>query len=262
MRILAVGVSTFLILCLGIYISTNLTSGQTGQVKDEPTLVQPGQATEKQKEFSKVYKKLYSEFKGRKLSVAGERGRIKGGEGEVGVTIGSPNIPTFGPEKSFTPTGVLTSLSCRADAIVRGHPSRKTANLTDDETFVYTEYDFLVKEVIKNTGRSIDTDVIIQVTRPGGLIKLNDQVIRVEDKSYRALETDAEYVLFLKYVPTANGFIVADATGDFRLDGSSFTSHSTRALPKELRSGNREELLNLVREATRAGCASVTVGGQ
>lgn len=192
MKTLITGVLVCFILGVGLYILTCLTSGQSERQMDEPTVVQLGQVTEKQREYSKEYKKLYSDFKGRKLSEVSARAKVKGSKGEVGVFIGIPTFPKFGPER--TATEFVADLSCQAEVVVRGLPQRKTAYPTEDETFVYTEYDFLVKEVLRNNASPIDINDTVQITRPGGLIKLGDQVIRVEDGSYKPLQIGNEVV--------------------------------------------------------------------
>jgi hypothetical protein len=227
---------------------------QTTSLSDEATFVRPGEITPRQREFSKEYQQSYSSLQRKKLGSIADVGKMRGGAGEIGVSIGLPSIPSFGGQQP-TAIEVMTDLSCQSDAIVRGVPQRKTAYLTEDESFVYTEYDFSVKEVLKNNRLSpIESGTDIQITRPGGLIKLNGQLIRVDDQSYQSLEINGEYLLFLKYIPSAKGFIVADAGGDFRLNGNSFSSLSRRGILAELRSGKSENLLEIIQAASAVSC--------
>lgn len=248
----------FLLLCVtvfGIFFAIPTTQGQKEQ-KEEPTTVRKGHTTEREREYSKEYKKLYPDREEYKLTRISELGKLKGNGKEAGVSIGIPSIPTLNKTPMITISEFLSSLSCRADAVVVGTVKGKTAHLTEDETFVYTEYEFLIKDILKNNPISpIKFNENIQITRPGGLIKLDDQVIRVEDKSYEPLSINKEYLLFLRFVQSANGYLVADVKGDFVLENNSFKKLSRFALPKELESDNdSQKLLSNVRNSLSIGC--------
>jgi hypothetical protein len=130
--------------------------------------------------------------------------------------IGEPGVPTIGFEENVIMAEVLKDLSCDADAVVIGYSTQKAAHMLDDESFVYTEYEFLVTDVLKNNYLSpIENKKTISVTRPGGLIKLDNQLIRVEDRSYKPFELKKNYLIFLKYVPSAGGYLASSVEGDF-----------------------------------------------
>lgn len=251
------------VVIFGIFFATPSTNGQKEQ-DEEATVVKKGQVTEKEREYSKEYKKLYSYRQGRKLSELSELGKRRGNSQEAGISIGLPLVPTIGNSPEITVSGFLENLSCNADAIVVGIVKSKTAHLTEDETFVYTEYDFLVEDILKNNSASpIEGKFNIQFTRPGGLVKLDNQVIRVEDKSYPPLETKKKYLLFLKFVPSANGYIVSDAKGDFILEDNSFKKLSRLETPRELESKSEPQaLLREVRNSVSANCQNSIGGNQ
>jgi hypothetical protein len=101
----------------------------------------------------------------------------------------------------------------------------------------------------------IEINDAIQVTRPGGLIKLDNQVIRVEDKSYAALGLQSRYLLFLRYIPSANGYMVSDVKGDFILEKKSFKTLSRLGVPKELENSvDSQTLLREVHNSVSVGC--------
>lgn len=189
-----------------------------------------------------------------------EFGKQRGNKQEAGVSIGLPLVPTIGNLPEVTVSGFLGNLSCNADAVIVGIVKSKTAHLTEDETFVYTEYDFSVEDILKNNSASpIEVNHKIQFTRPGGLIKLDNQLIRVDDKSYPALETKKKYLLFLKFVPSANGYIVSDAKGDFIFENDSFKKLSSLETPKELESKiEPQAFLREVRNSVSADCQNST----
>lgn len=247
----------------GISFTSPPTRGQKEQRDDKPTVVQKGQITEKEREYSKEYEKLYSDRNGLKLTAMSESGEREGKEQEIGVSIGVPTIPTIGSSSPTNNSNLLKDLSCKADAVVIGLVNNKTAHLTVDETFIYTEYEFSVEDVLKNNSSSpIEVNKSIQITRPGGLIKLDGQVVRVEDKSYEPLQTKKKYLLFLRSVPSADGYIVSDARGDFLLENNSFKKLSKITSPEGLKDGSDvRTLFNNVRDSISTGCEQRLTGG-
>lgn len=223
-------------------IATFATLRQEAQEKhqqDEPTMVKRGQITDQQRAYSKEYEKMYPDR--RKIKLGEVRKEIKDlgiGLGVVGDIIDIPEAQVI------TPSELLKSLSCKSDAVVIGYPTTRTARLSEDETFIYTEYQFSVEEVIKNNSASpIAVNSDIQITRPGGVIKLDNRKITAIDELYEPLQTKKKYLLFLKFVPTAKGYMVADSEGDFLLEGNSFRKLSKKMVPDELRKGDNSSLL-------------------
>lgn len=227
---------------------------------EEATVVQRGEVTKKERDYSKEYKKLYPD-QTEKLVESIETARSQGIEGEVTKTLGIPSIPSFG--ESPTAMDFLRNLSCKADAVVLGSVKSKASHLTEDETWVYTEYDFLVKSIVKdNSNLPIEINNTIEITRPGGLIKFDDRVVRVKDRLYDQLEKNKEYLLFLKFVPTTKGYRVSSAYGDFVLEDNSLTSLSKIGVPEELRNtSDYQIILDKVRDSVSKGCIQRLNGG-
>lgn len=253
------------VVVFGIFFATPSTNGQKERT-DEATVVKKGQVTEKEREYSKEYKKLYSYRKGYKLSELSDAAKRNGNGQEIGVSIGEPSIPTVGSPfpvtAQVTPRNFLSKLSCNADAVVLGSVSSKTAHLTEDETFIYTEYEFSIKEVLKNNSASpIEVNSNIQFTRPGGLIKLDNQVIRVEDQSYKPLQLKKEYLLFLKFVPNAAGYLVSGIEGDFVLENNSFKQLRKTIFSEELENINDSQVfLDNIKSVISDGCSQQIKG--
>jgi hypothetical protein len=245
------------IVVFGIFSATRSTNGQKEQ-DDEVTVVKRGQVTEKERAYSKEYKKLYPDYEGGKLSERRKEIRNLGVSLDGDIDIAQdPNAPVI------TAAEFLQSLSCKADVIVVGHVKSKAAHLTEDETLVYTEYEFSVQDILKNNSTSpIEVNNIIQITRPGGVIKLDNRRIQVVDPTYIPLQKNKEYLLFLRFVPSANGYVVASPKGDFVLEGKSFRKLSRLPTP-ELGENNDESqsLLNDVRSSVSAGCPQDLSGG-
>ena len=260
----------FLIVCviaIGVFFATPSTQGQKEQQeqKDEATVVQKGQVTDKEREYSKEYKKMYSFRKSRKFSeIIEESEHLRTTTEELRSYLGIPGDFFLPNAPVITPAEFLAKLSCKADAIVVGSIKSKASHMTEDETFIYTEYEFTVQDILKNNSSSpIEVDKSIEITRPGGLIKLDNRRIRVEDQSYEPLQKNKEYLLFLRFVPTANGYMVASPAGDFVLENNSFKTLSKRELPKELLSGeSHQTLLNEVRNSVSVACKQNARGGK
>jgi hypothetical protein len=147
-------------------------------------------------------------------------------------------------------------LSCQADAIISGTSKSSTSHLSADRSIIYSSYNFEVKRIFKNNFEApIEISKALEITRPGGSIKVGEQFIKFQDYSYKQLDLDKDYLLFLKFVPATDGYIAAGPEGDFALDSKSFNSLSTRELPDELaKSGKAETLSNVILSAVSNGC--------
>src|SRR5690606_28775034 len=126
-----------------------------------------------------------------------------------------------------------------------------TSYLTDDETFIYTAYGFAADEIVKNNSDApISAEDVIKVTRPGGLIILDGQRVRAEDRAYEPLKISGRYVLYLRYVPTAGGYIVASPEGDFEIGAASVRHLSKFGSPDGLKPiSNLQEFLIQLRKS-------------
>ncbi|MFM9903611.1 MAG: hypothetical protein ACKVQJ_03455 [Pyrinomonadaceae bacterium] len=216
------------------------------QAADEPTSVKKGQITPEEREYSKEYKKLYEATMITKLSELAALGNSRGTKTELQTYIEQESPYFFGNDPN-TISEFLLKKGCSADAIVVASASKKVAHLSEDETFVYTQYETVIKDILKNNSSfPIAPNGTISLTRPGGLIKLEGQVIRVEDKNAARLELNKDYLLFLRYVPTANGYMMSDYDADFAIDGNSTRSLARAgAAPAEVKN-NRDSPSKLI----------------
>lgn len=242
---------------VGILLFINTTQGQQSRQQDSedvPTVVTRGKFTEKEKKYSEEYKKLYPD-RTEKLGEVVRYAKERKSQGEVTVSLGIPMFPTVGLQPSARE--VLRNLSCEADAVVLGSVENKESHLTEDETWIYTEYDFSVDEIIKdNLALSIVLNDKIKITRPGGLIKLDNQVVRVQDSLYEQLKKNKKYLLFLKFVPSTQGYLVSNVKGDFVLEGKRLKSLSQANIPNDLRSTDDYQfVLNNIRNFTLEDCS-------
>lgn len=229
--------------------------------KDESTVVQRGQFTAEERAYSKEYNKRYSNFHDLQLDRLIEAGKHNKSQ-IVHKNIGLPFNAHFPYLGQKSPIKFLMNLSCKSDAVVVGSIESKAAHLIENETFIYTQYEFWVEDVVKNNpASSITVNEIIQVTRPGGLIKINDQLIQAEDRKYAPLEANKKYLLFLKFVPAAKGYMVADADADFVLEGDSFKTISRTSDVRDFKGiDDFQALANNTRSFASADCGENTTG--
>lgn len=181
--------------------------------KDPPTKIVPGQLTEKQKAHSQLYDKDYD--LPQRLDLPGPK--IKN-QAEVQTILATPMEILAENAPVPTVTDVFRGLSCSADAIVVGTVSGKTSQLMEKRQFIFTEYDFVVTEVLKdNRAAPIVLNQPLTVVRPGGTVEIDGQAVRAADDSYRPLLTDNSYLLFLKYLPKTKSYSSDMSKGSFKL---------------------------------------------
>ena len=85
-------------------------------------------------------------------------------EREVGLPILTPN-----PAVRFDLQEFLTSRACDADSIVVATATSGTSQLTDDQSFLFTNYELRVESVLKdNSAQSVKMGQVITVIRTGG----------------------------------------------------------------------------------------------
>lgn len=184
--------------------------------QESPTKVVPGQMTEKQKTHSQLYDKKYD--LPQKLDLPDPKNKH---QSEALTAIGTPMEVFSDTDPLPTVTDVFRNLSCSADVIVVGTVSGKTSQLMNSRQFVFTEYDFVVNEVLKdNRAAPIVLNQPITVVRPGGTVEIDGRIVRAVDDSFRPLLTDNSYLLFLKYLPKTKSYDSVILKGSFKVKGN------------------------------------------
>lgn len=257
MKVWVTCITGILAIGLGAFLIAPTTEGQQ-EFKDEPTVVKVGQSTVEEKAYSKEYKKLYASMTSERLTglTAAER---KSGV-QRGLLIGKESALLFGTETQPIAQEFMTRMACRADAILLGTPTSRASHLTDDETFVYSQYEFHVKRVVKdNVNSAVILNERIPVTRPGGLVKVEDQIIRVEDRNFEQLRPGRVYLLFLRFVPAAAGYMMSEVDGDMLLDKEVLNGLSNAELLQVLgRNLPSKPFFEELELAVARGCGSIS----
>jgi hypothetical protein len=113
---------------------------------------------------------------------------------------------------------------CSANVVLVGIVKTNQSQLTTDGTFVFTDSDITVEEVIKGTDSTVQTFSNILVTRPGGAVDLNGKVLKVRDKAFQPLQVNHKYLLFLRSIPATGAYQQLNSKSGFELSQNSVKS--------------------------------------
>lgn len=188
----------------------------TSAAQDEPTPIQRGRLTQRQREHGKLFKNkgvgnIYSLIQ--KMTDEGDSGEIN-----VESLPGTPELSQTG--ETAAPSDLLTTNAAQADAVLVGVVSGKTSQLNEAETFVFTDYGMNVVTVLKNNGAApISENGTITVTRPGGAIQVEGRVVRAVDRTAKPLKVGEKYLLFLRFLPATGAYLPSDGPSSFKLEG-------------------------------------------
>jgi hypothetical protein len=205
--------------------------------QNQKTQASEGKLTEKQKE----HRKLYKDYRlGKKLpELAAETS-----EPDVAVIRGVPG-KMFNPDSPRLDfLSFLKNLTCDADAIVIGVINNQSSQLTEDEDFVFTDYDMAVEQILKdNPLASIQTGSNLTITRPGGIVEIDKKEVRALDETLEPLKTGSRYILFLKYIPATGSYKAFNSNGSFQISDHKIIKLTQESLTQNLESGREAESL-------------------
>jgi hypothetical protein len=223
---------------------------QLEKEKSEPTVIQEGIMTEKQKKHSKIYKGYKDRAKIRDL--INQHGDI-----EIEYPIGDVRTPQI-----FNLDNYLQDLLCKADAVVIGRVKNKASQINEDGTFIFTDYEFIPEEALKDNANSpIKLKKEITISRTGGAIKLNGRTAQAIDYRQVPLIQGEHYLLFLKYFPEMEVYrSISSSLNDdsFQILGNRVKQVSRHPLPFSdgSRTVEADEFINKVRVAVGNVCTN------
>ena len=186
--------------------------------------------SERQRAHSKLYSH-YAQVKSDKtisslISQAQSIGKSK--IVETGIFVGLEEVlPETTAEKYFA------ELANASDIVIRGTVKSKSSQITEDEAFIFSDYDIIVTEILRNDGAApLNTGQAIVVTRPGGKVLLNDYIVKAIDHSFEMLPVNKnEVILFLKFIAETGAYQATSSNGCFELDGSKLRPLTERPFP-------------------------------
>lgn len=202
------------------------TRAELAQYKEElvnATQVQPGVLTERQRLHSRLYPYLATTNKTITDLLAHAGGKI------LGIEVSEQEqvlIESQSPESYF---GELVRTS---DAVIHGRATRRISQITEDDSFVFTDYDVVLTEVLKdNSDKPLTITSTVTVTRPGGKIVVNGIIVKAYDRGFEPLPLDRPVLLFLRYIPETGAYRSTRDAGTFEVDGSSIRPLAKAAYP-------------------------------
>ncbi len=242
----------FLLLTALIVAVTVATITLRGQ--DQKTASTDQEMTGKQKEHSKLYKEYKT---GKKLS-------------ELVTEIGDVRIRRNTPLSGGDPGAhnvdaheFLRGMICEADAVVVGKVKSQLSQISEDEDFVFSDYEMSVAEVLKdNAAVHIQPNTTITITRPGGMIRLNGRTVEATDDSFGPFTVEGQYLLFLRFIPVTGAYKATGSKSSFQLRGKAITKLTKEALPldDEIKSKDVDSFVNEIRLALASGCTNLLDG--
>jgi len=250
MRFAAIALTTLLV-CANLVFG--LTGAQGASDSIQPTPVQFGKRTPAEHAWSRAYGRSTAPDQIGKLRQTVEYAKDHNEHG-MGITgtICCGGVPGEPPP----PLERMRRIACGADTILLGSAKRSAAHLFDDDSYVYTSYDFSVKEVFKDVeSKLLRNGSVIEVTRPGGQILVDGIKIVAETEAEKPLLADSDYVLFLRYASGADGYMLAAGAEIYVVNGRSYETMSVGCSSAGLpRKGSTDELLSFVRTAAVGPC--------
>jgi hypothetical protein len=131
---------------------------------------------------------------------------------EVGMQSILPDVPGQPPFK-------VLSMTCHADLVVVATAARSESHMTTRKTFVYTDWKFIVQQVLKqNPSALVTAGGVITVARPGGTISIDGRKVRAQVLNFPDFDGGKQYLLYLKFIPKTKSYR-ADARNTVVLSG-------------------------------------------
>jgi hypothetical protein len=214
----------------------------------EATHVELGALSERQRVHSKLFAH-YKQIRGGE-TIGGLVAEVKGKYKIIGTGVGLPLTALI--TQSETAENFFRKLARESDGVIRGKVTKKTSQVTEDGSFIFTDYDIVVKEILKdNAAALLSLDTTITVTYPGGKVVLSGIVVNAFDDSYKPLPMNgSDVVLFLQLIPETAAYKVTRDTGGYELDGSTLRPLTGAQFPPGvLQNGN--SLLQTLRAVSK-----------
>lgn len=114
-------------------------------------------------------------------------------------------------------------LAADSDAIILGRVTNKVSQITEDDSFLFTDYDVTVSEALKdNVFSRISKSSTVVVTCPGGKIVIDDVILKAGGNGDALLPVgEQDLLLFVKFIPETGAYKLSQSNGAFELNGTS-----------------------------------------
>jgi hypothetical protein len=155
------------------------------------------------------------------------------------------NIAT---DSSLEPEEYFTWLAREADAVIRGIVASRVSGVTEDQTFLFTDYEILVNEVLRDSNGRISSGDRITVTCPGGKVLIGSVIVKTTGNGGVILPKGNDVLLFLNALQGQSDYKLTMMSA-FALDDKSVRLLGGRIPDKYLSS--KKLFLTTVQKAAR-----------
>jgi hypothetical protein len=128
--------------------------------------------------------------------------------GDVEVT--SNHEPGLGGEPADAPSYPpyrLVAMSCTSDLVIVGTAESGVSHLTADGAFLYTDWNFLTHDVLKNNLKEpVSGGDSLVVARPGGQLRIKGRNVTAVERNFGAFQSGKQYLLFLEFIPETGAY--------------------------------------------------------
>jgi hypothetical protein len=140
----------------------------------------------------------------------------------------------------------------KSDVVIIGEVTGTQAFLSNDKSFVYSEYTVRIKEILKGANQPpVSSTELITVERLGGAVRFpSGRIQKYRESDYGTPLTGHEYIFFLKYDDVGQTFSLLTAYE--LIDGRALALDNSGRF-SEYKDVPDEVILNAVREAVK-GC--------
>lgn len=215
----------------------------------QPTVsAQTSDSLRKQKEHKKLYKNYRREKKLPALAAEAT--------GDFEIIEGVPQKVFQSDAPRIQPQDFLSRLLCKSDAVVVGTIKDKNSDLTEDDNFIFTDYELAVEDVLKdNAAHSIQPATQITVTRPGGTLQLSGRTVTAIDEGFKPLQPGSRYLLFLQFVPATGAYTTSASAGSYQLKNQRLIKLTAESLPPDFEAGqDAAAFVDSLRQAANGAC--------
>src|ERR1041384_448878 len=160
---------------------------------------------------------------------------------EIGLVVLTPNQTEPWGES------YLLERACAADAIFIGTVRDKSSQLTEDKTFIFTDYGFVIDTILRNDSPfALTPETAVVLSRIGGEVQINGRKVQAVADAAQPFEIGGRYLVFVTYLPERNTFAANNLA--FGLKGKNVGGLSEQPQSKSLlRNKDADSLINSVK---------------
>lgn len=166
------------------------------------------------------------------------------------VYIHAPSVVM--EEIRLDPKNQLSNWMRHCDLIAVGKIGASTPYITARKGFVNTDWDFELKEVLKNNPEApVSPGEGITVIAFGGRLKIGQRTVHAIQTTYREFKLGEEYLLFLKFVPETGAYSLIWPFGYGFSGMRVFPLAKQPNIQSEIEAMDRETLIRTAKQVTQ-----------